>query len=87
VECTTWMTEERFGASAAGAPRVGLSASMAAVRLQNQIQKRAGFVPPAYGPGLVRGSATVVFHSNDHVATGRTAWYSMPLGSPGAGNG
>ena len=86
MERTTWMTEERTVAPATGAPMFGrVRGSMAPAGLQ--IQKRAGLVPPVYGPGLVCGSSTVSFHTNDHVATGRTAWDGTPLASSGAGYG
>ena len=39
---------------------------------------KAGFVPAAFGPGLVRGNATSIL---------RTARHGMPLRSPGAGVG
>ena len=89
MERMTWLTEERIAASATGAPRFGLvGAAAAATRVrQIQIQKRAGFVPPVYGPGLVCGSTTVTSHTNDHAVMGRTAWDGTPLSSPGAGFG
>jgi hypothetical protein len=86
VERTTWLTEERIVASATGAPARGLAAA-GAMQAILQIQKRAGFVPPVSGPGLVCGSSTVSSTANDHAALGRTAWDGTPLGSPGAGNG
>jgi len=82
----TWMTEERNGASATGAPLGRACAAATPARLR-QIQKQSGLVPPAYGPDLVRGSSTVTFHTNDHVEMGRTAWDGTPLGSSGAGYG
>ena len=86
MERTTWMTEERIVAPATGAPTSGrVRAAVAPAGLQ--IQKRAGSVPPAYGPGLVCGSSTVSFHTNDHVAMGRSTWDGTPLASSGAGYG
>ncbi len=87
MERMTWMTEERTAASATGAPLSGLVGAAAANLCGHQIQKRAGFVPPVYGPGLVCGSSTVTSHTNDHAAMGRTAWDGTPLSSPGAGFG
>jgi len=87
VERMTWMTEERNGAPATGAPTIGRVRQAVAMPATLPIHKQAGFVPSAYGPGLVCGSATVAFHTNDHVGTGRTAWDGTPLGSPGAGYG
>ncbi len=86
MERMTWLTEQRTAASATGAPsqrrvRVG-EPSFAGI----QVAKHIGLVPAAYGPGLVCGDS-VSFHTNDHVATGRTAWDGMPLGSRGAGYG
>ena len=86
MERMTWLTEERIAASATGAPGFGFVAAGAPSR-GLQIQKQAGLVPPAYGPGLVCGSTTVTFHTNDHVDTGRTTWDGTPLSSQGAGYG
>ena len=86
MERMTWMTEERNGASATGAPTLGRVRAAVATPGGLQIQKPAGLVP-AYGPGLVCGSSTVTFHTNDHVEMGRTAWDGTPLGSSGAGYG
>lgn len=85
MERTTWMTEERIAAPATGAPGFGRVTAGATSR-GLQIQKQAGLVPSAHGPGLVRGSTTVTFHTDDHVDMGRT-WDGTPLGSLGAGNG
>ncbi len=87
MERMTWMTEERNGASATGAPVVGRAGGSAATLRGRQIQKPAGFAPAAYGPGPVCGGSTVTFHTNDHVEMGRTAWDGTPLGSSGAGYG
>jgi len=86
VERITWMTEERIGASGTGAPSLGRTGARGVTAGGLQIHKRDGFVPPAYGPGLVCGT-TVLSHTNDHAAMGRTAWDGTPLGSPGAGYG
>jgi hypothetical protein len=83
----TWMTEERNGASATGAPTRRRTGAAVAIPGGLQIQKRSGLVPAAHGPGLVCGSSTVTFHTNDHVEMGRTAWDGTPLGSSGAGYG
>ena len=87
MERMTWMMEERTVAPVTGAPTVRRAPVISATTRDRQIQKPAGFVPPAYGPGLVCGSSTVASHTNDHVAMGRTAWDGTPLGSPGAGYG
>jgi len=87
VERTTWMTEERIGASATGAPWVGRGGAAPATPAGLQIQKQRGFVPAAYGPGLVCGGTSVTFHTNDHAEMGRTAPNGTPLGSSGAGYG
>lgn len=87
MERMTWMTEERNGAPATGALTLGRVRTPMAPSVGLQIHKRAGFVPPAHGPGVVCGSSTVTFRINDHVVMGRTAWDGMPLGSPGAGYG
>ena len=87
MERMTWMTEERNGAPATGALVLGPVRGSVAMPATLPIHKQNGFVPSAYGPDLVCGSATVAFHTNDHVATGRTARAGSPLGSPGAGNG
>jgi len=86
VESTSWMTDERWCASANGVPSLGrVGETVAPVALQ--IPKRAGFVPPAYGPGLVCGTSTFASHINDHVEMGRTAWDGTPLGFLGAATG
>ena len=87
MERTTWMTEERTGAPATGAPTSGRVRGAMPAFAGLPIPKGAGLVPAAYGPGLVCGSSTVAFHTNDHVAQGRTAWDGTPLGSSGAGYG
>jgi hypothetical protein len=81
------MTEERIAAPVAGAPMVRCASAAPVTSRDRQIQKPAGFVPLAYGPGLVCGSTSVTSHINDHVEMGRTAWDGTPLGSPGAGYG
>ena len=86
MERTTWMTEERNGASATGAPWLGRGAAAPATPAGLQIQKQRGFVPAAYGPGLVCGSTSVTSHTN-HVEMGRIAPDGTPLGSSGAGHG
>ena len=86
MERTAWMTEERIGAPATGAPWRGL-AGAALARRAFPIAKQSGLVPAANGPGLVCGSTAVTFHTNDHVDMGRTADGGRPLGSSGAGNG
>ncbi len=86
MERMTWMTEERIGAPATGAPPLGRIRA-AATSTGGHIQKRAGSRPPAFGLGVVCGSYTVTSHMNDHAVGGRTAWDGTPLGSPGAGNG
>ena len=78
MERMTWMTEERYGAPAAGAPTVGRVRRSVAMPSNLPIHKQAGFVPTAFGPGLVCGNAT---------STIRTARHGMPLRSPGAGFG
>jgi hypothetical protein len=83
----TWMTEERNGASATGAPTCGRLGAAVTTPGDLQIRKQTGFVPAAYGPGLVCGGTTVTSHTNDHVEMGRTAWDGTPLGSSGAGYG
>ena len=89
MERTIWLTEERIAASATGVPaerRVRVGASV--LGDHQAIKQAAPFVvPPAYGPGLVCGAATVSFHTNDLVDMGRTAWDGTPLGSRGAGYG
>ena len=87
MERMTWLTEERIAASATGAPGLGRFGAAAGTRRRVQIQKQNGLVPSAYGPGLVCGSATVTFRTNDHTAMGRTAWDGSPLDSRGAGIG
>lgn len=87
MERTTWMTEERPGAPATGAPSVGRVRRAVANTWCLPIPKRAGFAPSAHGPGLVSGSSTVNFHANDHGALGRTEMDGTPLGSSGAGFG
>jgi len=86
VERTTWMTDERFGVSVAGAPSLGRG-GVVATGIGLEIPKQSGFVPAVHGSGPVTGSNTVAFHSNDHIAKRRTAWLGTPLGSRGAGNG
>jgi len=80
------MTEERTSAPATGAPTRGCVGVAGMAQASLQILKLAGFAPTAYGPGLV-GGTTVMSHTNDHAALGRTAWDGTPLGSPGAGYG
>jgi len=82
----TWMTVERTSAPAAGAPTPGCTGVAGRTIADPQIQKRARFAPSAYGPGLV-GGTTVISHTNDHAALGRTAWDGTPLDSPDAGYG
>ena len=89
MERTIRLTEERNGASATGAPferriRVG----ELSLRGRQAVKQAApSIVPSAYAPGLVCGTATVSFRSNDHAGMGRTAWDGTPLGSRGAGYG
>ena len=88
VERMTWLTEERIAASATGAPSLGcIGAPATASALQTETGKQRGFVPAAYGPGLVGGSASVNLLTIDHVDMGRTAWDGTPLESLGAGFG
>ena len=87
MERMTWMTEERSGAPVTGAPRIRRAPVAMATSAGFPIQKQAGLVSPAHGPGLVCGSSTVTFRTNDHVATGRIAWHGAPLGSSGDGYG
>ncbi len=87
MERMTWMTEERNGASATGAPTFGAVRGAVATPADLQIPKRARLVPPGHGPDLVGGSASVSFHTNDHAAMGRTASDGTPLASSGAGYG
>ena len=53
MERMTWMTEERTDAPVTGARTFGRVRGAMATSAGLQIQKRAGSVPPAYGPGLV----------------------------------
>lgn len=87
MERTTWFTEERIVASAAGAPTEGRTRVGELSRNCLQTRKHAGATPAAYGPGLVSGNASVTFPINDHAAMGRIAWHGKPLGSRGAGYG
>ena len=73
----TWLTEERIVAPAAGA-LAKRDASWPAGRCSMQVYGKAGFVPAAFGPGLVAGNATSIL---------RTARHGRPLRSPGAGFG
>ena len=87
MERTTRLTEERIAASAAGAPAVRRDRVVELSPKRLQAPKHVGSTPTAHGPGLVCGSSTVTFHTNDHVEMGRTAWDGTPLGSSGAGYG
>ena len=73
----TWLTKERIVAPAAGA-LAKRDASWPAGRGSMQVYGRAGFVPTAFGTGLVCGNATSIL---------RTARHGRPLRSPGAGFG
>jgi hypothetical protein len=73
----TWLTEERIVAPATGA-LAKRDASWPAAPGSMQVDGKAGFVPAAFGPGLVCGNTA---------STIRTAPHGMPLRSPGAGFG
>lgn len=87
MERTTWLTEERIAASAAGAPTVRRDRAGEVSPKCLQAPKHVGSTPTAHGPGLVSGNAFVPFPTNDHAAMGRIAWHGKPLGSQGAGHG
>ncbi len=88
MDCTTWLTEERIVAPAAGAPSERrMPVVEPAFYGGSRIQKQPGLVPTASGPGPVAGSASLTFHSNGHIAISRTAWDGTPLVSRGDGYG